>query len=137
MVRYFVIGVVTALVLVSGGSAASGSNVSTKSFADTAGDSGTAADVRAVSVNVDAAHQVSVTVGLAGTIGVICLYLDVDDNAATGNPALNGADWAIEYDSDDRAYSFTKWYGTAWGEVASHPSVSVRASDAATTFSIN
>ena len=131
--------VAVALVLAGGASAA---NSQPTSFTDPAGDSGTAADITKVDVLNDDAGQYSFDVTFATAYvdtAHFSIFLDTDQNTATGDPTWDGADYALLDDHGSHSFFLLKWNGTAWDDAPSNTtaSVSIAADNLSLTVSIN
>jgi hypothetical protein len=131
--------VAVALVLTGGASAA---NSQPMSFTDPAGDSGTAADITKVDVQNDDAGQYTfnVTFGTAYVdTAALTIFLDTDQNAATGNQDWDGADYALIDDHGTHSFDLLKWNGTDWDDAPSFSTVSVTVAqdNLSLTMSIN
>lgn len=131
--------VAVALVLAGGASAA---NSQPTSFTDPAGDSGTAADITKVDVLNDDAGQYSFDVTFATAYvdtAHFSIFLDTDQNTATGDPTWDGADYALLDDHGSHSFFLLKWNGTAWDDAPTNTtaSVSIAADNLSLTASIN
>jgi hypothetical protein len=141
VVRFFgaAAAVAVALVLAGGASAANSQPVS---FTDPAGDSGTAADITKVDVQNDDAGQYTFTVtfGTAySATAAFTIFFDTDQNAATGDPTWDGADYALIDDHSTHSVGLLKWNGTDWDDAPSDStaSVTVAPDSLSLTLSIN
>ena len=95
-------------------------------FTDAAGDAGTAADIKAVDVTNDDQGQYLVDVAFAtpyGATGAVSLYLDTDQNAATGDPKSAGAEYQIVDDNTTQHFYFVTWNGTSWVDAPTNATV--------------
>src|SRR5438309_1141397 len=117
-----------ALTIATGATATRAVNAPTITFTDETGDSGTAADITTVAVTNDDKGQYFIDVSFAtpyGATGILTTFLDTDLNAATGDPQLLGADYAVYDDHANHAFSLLKWNGTAWDDAPSAATVTV------------
>jgi hypothetical protein len=117
-----------ALTLATGAMATRSVNAPPVTFTDETGDSGTAADITTVAVTNDDKGQYFIDVNFAtpyGATGILTTFLDTDLNAATGDPQLLGADYAVYDDHANHAFSLLKWNGTAWDDAPSASTVTV------------
>jgi len=97
-------------------------------FTDENGDSGTAPDLKTVDVTNDDKGQYTFTVGFAtpyGDTAGLILYLDTDQNAATGDPDALGADYLLGDDHSTHSFFLERWNGTDWEDASSTATVSV------------
>ncbi len=92
-----------------------------KVFNDPAGDNeaGQAPDVTTVTVDNDAAGLIKMTIAVANRTALTSadaylILFDTDRNAATGDPSVGGADYAILVDGSDQSISLARWSGAAW-----------------------
>jgi hypothetical protein len=86
-------------------------------FTDPTGDSGTAPDIRTVSVSNDATGTYQIDVALSSEIGStqsLVLLFDADANRSTGS---NGWEDVVSVDGGSRTYRFQRWNGSAWQTV--------------------
>jgi hypothetical protein len=94
-------------------------------YSDAAGDSGTAVDLKGVTVTSDAAGRVVFRIdapGVADGDNWLLVALDTDMNPLSGDVGMLGADYAFEVDAG--GYGFGRWTGSAW-EKAPYSTVSV------------
>lgn len=113
------VAALTACVLAAGAYAATSPPMS---FTDEAGDSGTAADITKVDVSNDDAGNFIFDVAFAtayGSTHELWIYIDSDNNPATGDPQLDGTDYAFYDDHASHGFDLEQWNGTAWGEAPS------------------
>lgn len=88
-----------------------------QTFADPAGDSGTAPDITGLSVGNDQTGDYQFAVTFAtdyATNAYFGLYVDTDKNPATGDPNADGADYAIFDDHASHSFEVDSWNGTDW-----------------------
>jgi hypothetical protein len=131
--------VAVALALAGGASAA---NSQPMSFTDPAGDSGTAADVTKVDVQNDDAGLYTFNATFATPYvdtADFSIFFDTDQNAATGDPTWDGADYALLDDHGAHSFYLLKWNGTDWDDAPSNAtvSVSIAADHLSLTASVN
>jgi hypothetical protein len=110
-------------------------------YADPAGDSGTAPDLRGVTVTRDGTGQILFTIQVAdlpaqGEHG-IALFVDTDLNGATGAPGTEGADYAIGLDFSEQAWEFARWTGADWDWDTPWSTVRVSSTQQSAIFSVN
>jgi hypothetical protein len=122
-----VAGLITVVAPIAG-SAASQSEVA---FADPAGDAtGGAADILNASIADNGRGRITFAFDVANrprgfkSDDFVHIFLDTDENAATGN---EGDDYAIQADANDETVGLFKWDGTAWTFV---PTTTLGATDA-------
>jgi hypothetical protein len=87
-------------------------------YTDARGDSGTAPDLTGVTVASDPNGQILFTIQLAdlpspAPVGTL-LFLDTDQNGATGSQPTGGADYVFAVDEEDNMYWFDRWSGAEW-----------------------
>jgi hypothetical protein len=97
-------------------------------FVDPAGDSGRAADIKTVAVTNDDAGRytfdIDFTAPLSGTSGVR-IFVDSDQEPATGDPGHAGADYLISEDQASGLVDLLSWTGSEFSE-SKGDSLSVR-----------
>jgi hypothetical protein len=132
------LGLAAATCALAGAASAHTFDAAPTAFSDTAGDSGTAADLTSVTVSNNDAGDYTFTVGTASTFvtpDVVIIYFDTDTNADTGSPS--GAEYSLlDFESDD-SWVFEKWNGTDWGDAPAKSTVHVRLSGDSKTLTFN
>jgi hypothetical protein len=108
---------------------------------DPSGDSGTAADITAVSVSNDAKRQITFQVSFAGGLASadsVAIFLDTDQNAATGNTVVDGAEYLFTESESGNSFGLAHWDGANWQvSPATTASVTGGSGSNTLTFSIN
>lgn len=90
--------------------------------------SGPAADVTTVVVNNDASGQITFQVNAAAPFtkaNGVGIFIDADQNRATGDPQSSGADYMLTADDATNGWDLQRWDGTAWAEAPAHATVRV------------
>jgi hypothetical protein len=90
-------------------------------FADPAGDSGTAADITSIAVSNDDQGQYTFDVAFGtpyGDAAYFDLYLDTDMNSSTGDASQGGADYGVEENQTSSRFFVYKWDGGQWAPVS-------------------
>jgi hypothetical protein len=112
-----------------------------KSYSDDAADNGTAPDISTVSVTNSTEGQYTFAVQLDteyGDAAELYLYLDTDQNTATGDPDNLGADYLFYDDHASHSFSLVKWNGSDWEDAPeTTASVLVAADRYTVTASVN
>jgi hypothetical protein len=150
--RLTLIPVFALLALVAGSSAALGSAKAVapavahaiaagpSTFSDTAGDSGTAADITTVIVNNDANGQITLQVNVAGALTnteFVDIFIDSDQNQSTGDPKAAGAEYDFYVDESKQKWFLESWNGSSWEDAKAFSTASVNPATNQVTFSIN
>src|SRR6476619_7000380 len=89
--------------------ASTSSPVTSAKFTDATGDSGSALDIQSVVVSSDASH-VTVNVNTPGTQtapadAIVGIEFDTDQNWATGNVDLDGAEYEFRFQGSDNRFA--------------------------------
>jgi hypothetical protein len=118
-----VVATVGALAFGAAQVAGAGSLAST--YADPAGDNGSAPDITAVQVSDDASGQITFQIQTPGTSALggdqaILLGIDADQNATTG---VNGLDYVFGVGAS--GYDFGRWNGSDWDWTTPYTTVRV------------
>jgi hypothetical protein len=112
-----------------------------KSYSDGAADNGTAPDISTVSVTNSTDGQYTFAVQLNTEYGdnaELYLYLDTDQNTATGDPDNLGADYLFYDDHASHSFSLAEWNGADWEDAPeTTASVLVAADRYTVTASVN
>lgn len=111
-------------VLVGSASAQPRSSSGSAKYADPAGDSGTAPDVTEVTVNGDpTSGSLQIVIKATGMPSIydgtdrdIYLWIDTDNNPATGSPSGNELSMVKWVDAEGRWWSWARWDGSQWQE---------------------
>ena len=108
------------------------------SYTDPTGDNNGAPDISNVVVTNDAGGTITFDIGIVdlpspAEVGTL-LFLDTDQNSATGAPGLAGADYVFVVDESDQSYGFYRWNGSDWA--GDTPSSTVRVSSGHTNVHI-
>jgi hypothetical protein len=110
------------------GRASSRASFPPKSFTDASGDNGTAADVRTVTVTNDGTGQYTIDVELGtpyvSTDGML-VFLDTDENPATGDTSAAGAEYLLVEDHGTRSFAFEQWDGSQFVDATATATLSV------------
>jgi hypothetical protein len=136
-------GLVTSVAAHPGGLAATSGSAT---FTDPAGDSGAAPDITSVTINGDpATRTITVTVTAAGYVPAspdamerdIDVFLDTDNNDATGSPC--GCEYALTAfnDSTGRYWDLGHWDGGAWQSVPQSATMSFTRAGDTLTWTLN
>jgi hypothetical protein len=123
----------------SKGDAAVRSNPSPATFTDTAGDSGTAADISSVVVSSDSTGQITFQVNFSGPLpsgDLITVLVDADNNPATGDTGSAGAEYALGAVVGGNAGLFS-WNGSSWVPASSQTTFTANQGTTQVTFSVN
>jgi hypothetical protein len=107
-----------------GGSGRSASN--SKTFLDSTGEDASAPDITSVVVSNDDAGNITFQINISNRPALTAdmyalIFLDTDQNAATGDPDAFGAEYAIELDPG--AVGLLKWSGSGYASAASQTSL--------------
>ncbi len=110
-------------------------------FPDATGDSGTAADISSVAVTNDDHGQYTFTISFATPYvnsDGIAVFLDTDRNSATGDPAVEGADYLFEDDYGSHSFDVASWSNNDWQTAPNTTaSVTVASDNKSITMTIN
>jgi hypothetical protein len=115
--------VAAALVLLVASAGAAGS------YRDPTGDNNGAPDISNVAVTNDAAGTITFDIGIVNLPSPAdvqtYLFLDTDQNGATGAPGLAGAEYVFVVDESDESYNFYRWNGSEWADDIPYSTVRV------------
>jgi hypothetical protein len=105
------------------------------SFTDAPGDANGAPDITGVAVSNDANGQILMQINTPGSSDIatdeaVVIFLDTDQNPATGEPDALGMEYVIVFDGEARAYFVAHWNGTDFVDVPA-PTSSARYSGGA------